>query len=348
MHEHITAALTSLSALIGAPVERLPPVHLPGFDPDAVVRVARRDAPDLVFVLESKPTTAPSAIAAAAARVTQSCPPTMLPLVVTPWMSDEGQRLCEAAGAHWLDLSGNAHIRGPGLLIRIEGRPNLFKRPGRPEDPFATRSARVARALLHAPGAWHTQTCLVEQTRLSKSVVSRAVARVDELGLLQRQKGDARAFRPRSAVAFLDAWGAHYAFKRHRVTHFHHYARTGAELVRELSGLLTAADTKHAMTGLAAAWLHQPHASFRLATAFVAAMPSPPELEKMGLRPVETAANIWLVVPDDDDILRDDYLVTRDGVRCVDVPQTWLDLQHQPERASEAAEILMQNWGATA
>jgi len=340
-------AQAALSGLLDAPVEALAVPRLPGFEADGVVQVRRRDAPDLVFLIEEKHTSTPSVVARAAARLVESCPPSMLPLMVVPYMSPDAQRQCEAAGSHWLDLSGNAHIRARNLLIRIEGRPNQFKRPGRPDDPFAMRSARVARALLHAPRQWTAQHTLVRSTGLSKSVVSRAVHRLDELGLLEHHTDDAHVFRPRSAVDLLRSWGLHYAFKRHRVARLHLYAPTGPELIRAVAARLNDAQVPFAMTGLAAAWLHEPHASFRLVTAFVASLPSSAALQEMGLRSVENGANVWLVAPDDEDILREEYLIERQGIRCVDVPQTWLDLQHHPERAAEAAEALLLKWSSS-
>ena len=38
----------------------------------------------------------------------------LIPLVATPYIGEVGQRLCQEAGVGWLDLSGNAHLVGPG------------------------------------------------------------------------------------------------------------------------------------------------------------------------------------------------------------------------------------------
>lgn len=65
----------------------------------------------------------------------------LIPLVATPFMGEIGQKLCEEADVCWMDLSGNAHLVGAGLRVIIEGKPNQFKRPGRPRSVFAPHRA---------------------------------------------------------------------------------------------------------------------------------------------------------------------------------------------------------------
>ena len=75
----------------------------------------------------------------------------LIPLVAAPFIGEVGQRLCAEAGVGWLDLSGNAHLVAPGLRVNIEGKPNQFKRAGRPRSLFAPKSSRIARWLLIEP-----------------------------------------------------------------------------------------------------------------------------------------------------------------------------------------------------
>ncbi len=75
-----------------------------------------------------------------------------VPVVVVPFMGEVGRRLCEQAAVSWFDLSGNAEIVAPGLRIHVEGKPNKYKKPGRPSTVFAPRSSRIVRQLLMDPG----------------------------------------------------------------------------------------------------------------------------------------------------------------------------------------------------
>src|SRR6187431_218419 len=56
----------------------------------------------------------------------------VVPVVAVPFMGEGGRRLCQEAEMSWFDLCGNADISAPGLRIYVEGKANIFKRPGRP------------------------------------------------------------------------------------------------------------------------------------------------------------------------------------------------------------------------
>jgi len=95
-------------------------------------------------------------------------------LVAVPYMGDVGKSLCEKAEMNWIDLSGNAHLSAHGLLIHVEGRPNLFKAAGRPPDVFAPKSSRITRALL---ANWYSAWTVEGLERRTGSVTSRRLWR---------------------------------------------------------------------------------------------------------------------------------------------------------------------------
>jgi hypothetical protein len=78
----------------------------------------------------------------------------------------------------WIDLSGNAHIKAPRLLIHVEGRRNRFKNVGRPVNVFAPKSARIVRQLLIEPGKGYNQRELSQITGLDEGHTSRIVRRL--------------------------------------------------------------------------------------------------------------------------------------------------------------------------
>lgn len=331
---------THLGELLEAKVDLQPAEGTADFG--LVAHLGRDGAGLLPFSIAWRQSASVPVIARAAELLRASTSASTLPLVAAPYLSPEARRVCADAGVGWIDLSGNAHIKGPSLLVHVEGKENLFKRPGRPEDPFAPRSARVARALLRDPSAWVTQQQLVIQTLLARSLVSRAIRRLDELKLLERHPADRHLLRPHSAMTLLKTWAGSYDIKKHHVRTFHQYARTGDQLAPQLHQRLVDLDVTHAFTGLASAWLYRPMAAFRLSTAFVDRMPTEEELKHVDIRPVDDGWNIWLIVPNDDDVLREQYVVDVRGIPCVSAVQTWLDLQGHPERAPEAAAALLQ------
>ena len=146
--------------------------------PERELEVLARTEADLLvtaaghsFVVEVLGAASPGAFAAHAAQVAaaaRSLRREAVPLLVVPYMSDAGRRVCEDARIPWFDLSGNAHIVAPGIRIIIDGRPNRFRGPGRPASTFAPKSARVVRWLLENEGRALTQ----RETRGATSTAS--------------------------------------------------------------------------------------------------------------------------------------------------------------------------------
>jgi hypothetical protein len=86
-------------------------------------------------------------------------------------------------------------------------------------------------------------------------------------------------------------------------------------------------------------------AAFRIATVYLADDPSSELIEKLTFREDPSGANLWLVVPNDAGVFHG--AVEKDGIHCVHPVQAYLDLKGHPERASEAAERLRNdflNW----
>lgn len=258
-----------------------------------------------------------------------------IPVLLVPFMGEVGKRLCAERDVSWFDLSGNAHIVVPGVRIVINGQPNLFRRRGRPSNPFAPRSARVARHLLISAGRAFTQTELVRETGLDDGFTSRIVRRLEQDELIER--GIEGRIRVRDRGALLDALAEAYQFDRHWIIRGHVNARSGDELLRRVTSVFPRT-LEYAATGLAGAWLHTHFAGFRLVTVFATAQPGESALRELGFRDEPRGANLWLAVPNDRDVFIGKSEI--DGIAAVHPVQVYLDLQAQPERSKEAAAEL--------
>jgi hypothetical protein len=262
----------------------------------------------------------------------------LVPLVVVPHMGAAGAQVCEEAGVGWLDLSGNGHLEAPGLRVHVEGKPNAFKRPGRPRSVFAPKSARIARWLLTHPGERPTQDALARATSMGKGFVSRIVRCLEELSLIIREP--AGEVRPRDPKAMIEAWREVYDFSKHEIVRGHVAARSSDEVLRRLHEGLAGAGVRHAATGLAGAWLWSGFAGFRLVVMYVSEMPGEFWRREAGFHEVERGENVWLVKPNDAGVF--DGGAERADIPCVHPVQVYLDLKAHPERSAEAAEALRQ------
>ena len=265
----------------------------------------------------------------------EQAPPDGHPLLVVPYMGATGASLCHERRVSWTDLSGNAHIVVPGVRIILRGFKNKFRTTGRPSNPFAPKSARVARELLHAPSGL-PQSELARRTGLGTGFVSRIVRRLSEDGLLQKDPDGVIVVPQPSAL--LEAWAERYSFGRQRMLKGHISARSSPELMHVLHEALERAEISHAFTGLASAWARQEFARFRLVTLY--SLPLPPEeiLDPLRFRVGDRGANVYLVEPADPAVFQ--HLEHPKGLPCASALQTYLDLLELPERAAEAAAEL--------
>ncbi len=316
--------------------------------PKGKVKVDRGGVPDAdllvqaaghVFVVDVLGAVSPGPVAAHATRVIAAAKKLRrkaTPLLAVPYMNEAGRRAAEGARVAWFDLSGNAHIVAPGLRVIVDGRPNRFRRPGRPASVFAPKSARVVRWLLMHPEKSSSQREIVRATDMSEGFVSRIASRLVADSYLVRDASGALRVKDRGLL--LDAWHAEYRFERHTIIQGNVAARSGDALTRFVSDTLLAADVEHAATGLSAAWQLTHFASFRIGTFFLADPPTPGLREHLGFREEPRGANLWLVLPNDTGVFQG--AEARDGVRCVHPVQAYMDLKAHPERAAEAAEHL--------
>lgn len=292
-----------------------------------------------VFVIEWSGSGAAAPVSVAADRClmhTREIGGKAIPLVAVPFMGEVGRERCEQAGVSWLDLSGNACLIAPGLRVVVEGRPNRFKRRGRPANAFAPKSARIARWLLMHPYQFASQREIARDTEMDEGFTSRIVAKLEADGLVER--GPDGGIRVSDPGLLLDAWWEVYDFSKHHIVRGHVPARSGDILLRRLSAELDRASLSPAATGLGAAWLLSNFATFRIVTFYLQGKPSPETLQQASFHEDPQGANVWLVTPNDTGVFQGS--TERDGIRCVHPVQVYLDLKGHPERAQEAAQRL--------
>lgn len=259
-----------------------------------------------------------------------------VPVVVVPFMGDVGRKICRQKGVSWLDLSGNADIKAPGLRIYVEGKPNAFKSAGRPKNIFAPKSSRITRHLLIDPERFITQRELTNETKLDEGLVSRVVREMERSGLLIRNSDS--AVKPKDPNILLDAWYEKYDFSKHQIIRGHIAERTSDAVLSKMSSVFERYGSDYALTGLSAAWVLSKFATFRTSSVYLHEAPSPELLKELNFVKGEKGSNVWLIVPYDNGVF--DGVSDSQGINCVHPVQAYIDLKAHPERAIEASEEL--------
>jgi hypothetical protein len=264
----------------------------------------------------------------------------LVPLVAVPFMGDVGRKLCEDSGVSWVDLSGNADISAPNLRILIGGQPNLYKNPGRPSNPFAPKSARIARWLLINAGESITQRELSFATNVDEGHTSRIISRLEDEELISRKSDGSIVVSDPDLL--LDSWREKYDFKKNRIIKGHIAARSSNEILKKISDLLSDKNILHAVTGLSGAWLYCKFANFRTVSFYIEEPLSRDLFKLLGFRDEKRGSNVWFVVPKDEGVFHGSEKV--EGMNCAHPIQVYLDLFGHPERAMEAAKELRKNF----
>jgi hypothetical protein len=135
----------------------------------------------------------------------------LVPTLLAPQMSPEGQQACEQASVAWLDLAGNAHIETEGLFYVVQ-RHKPESTPGTGvHAPFEGKAERVARTLLiHPRRRWRMRE-LAAQAHVSLGLASMVTTTLAEDRLVVKSRDGLQLFDP---GGLLENWAQAYDIHR--------------------------------------------------------------------------------------------------------------------------------------
>jgi hypothetical protein len=255
-------------------------------------------------------------------------------LLVAPYLSPRTRQLLEAAGANYVDNTGNVlvRLRRPAMFIRMSGADT---------DPCPVQSklrslkgpaaSRVVRALLDFRPPYGIAS-LAERAGSPLSTVHRVIDLVDKEGLLERE--------PRGPITSVDWEG----LLQRWITEYGLAESNRVERYIEPRGLdrlldrLRSSELDYAVTGSLAAARLEPIAPVRLIMVFVGDSVED-AAETLGLRPVDYGANVLLIEPFDRVAL--ERCETDDGIRYAAPSQVAADLAKSPGRGPNEGAALV-------
>ena len=257
----------------------------------------------------------------------------LYPVIIAPFISEEGRALCKEEGIGFLDLSGNCFLSFNDTYIEVKGNPNRYSTDKKVISIFKGKSSRILRVLLHRPNRRWTLRELAIEAALSVGQVFKVIARLEDLDLIVRQnKTGVQLSKP---GYLLDAWRAEYSYKINEVSNFYSL-KSIPEIENTIAKECQLQNMKYAFTLFSGASRVAPFARYNQTFAY---LDDAFEIaEKLDLKKVDSGSNVVLLKPFDEGVYYGSQV--KDNLLIVSNIQLYLDLFNYKGRGEEQAEFL--------
>lgn len=259
------------------------------------------------------------------------------PVVIVPFISEQGRKVCKEGGIGYIDLAGNIFLKFGSVLVEkafIEKPTGKFKRKPTFRMPFASKSSRVLRVLLENPKKVWTFPSLSREAEANIRTAFSVVDILKEKGFIDKKRG---AIKLTKSEAMLDYWAENYDFRNNQILSYFSFTRTFDEFLGKLKELSGDKKFNYALTLHSGAALIAPFVRFK-DVHFYIQRESEAWVKKLNLRPVESGGTIHLVIPYDEGVFYNRQLVDNVSVTCN--TQLYIDLINYPARGKEQADFL--------
>lgn len=259
----------------------------------------------------------------------------VVPMLIARYLSTSTRERLEQRGAAYADATGNLRLvlDRPALFLRDVGASrDPWRGPGRPRGSLkGPPAARVVRALVDFSPPF-TVPDLIRRSGASTGATYRVIELLERETLIER--------RPRGPIAIVDwrtlleRWSQDYGFQQSNTITSHLQPRGLPAL---LQALRSTPNLPYTLTGSLAAERFAPYSPPRLATIYVDRIDQ--AAEQLGLRPVDSGANVLLAAGDYDIVFERTQDI--DGLRIAAPSQIAVDLLTAPGRGPTEGQALL-------
>jgi hypothetical protein len=259
-------------------------------------------------------------------------------IVLAPFISEESARICTDAGVGYLDLSGNARLSFDRVFIESRAPENALKRKRELKSLFSPKSLRILRVMLTGRLRPWKVTELAEAARVSLGQVSNVRRQLLSQEWATVGDGGIELTRPEDLLTDWQTQGRRPSSSAQgRQVELFTLDRPG-EFESKLAKASISLKRRCALTEMAAAARMAPMVRYLRTRAYVDSIEA--VSAAIGIKPVETGANVVLIEPADDGVFYD--LRNVGGVFSVCPVQVYADLPTGGGRYEEAADTLLQ------
>lgn len=252
-----------------------------------------------------------------------------------------------------MDLAGNMFLSVPGIHLHYAGFSNPIK-PGRPSANLGSlETARILRTLLCWPTDFEilghplppeqnisTQWKLRERCRpeVSIGLVNKVVQHLREEAYLDVDESG--NYRVKDPVGLLKAWAKAYRFDKH-LRKSYYTPLSSKILMAQIKTFYDMNSFSAVLAAFSAAEFQAPHVHQPKTWVYVTQEMLPKFLEEFQAKPVDSGANLEILIPADNGVFYEPRRMGNDQVPQTHPVQTYVDLCHCGGRGEEAAEALL-------
>jgi hypothetical protein len=259
------------------------------------------------------------------------------PVIIAPFISEQGRRICKNRGFGYIDLAGNVFLKFNSVYIEKTSdiKPSSIKQEAS-TNIFARKSSRLLRVMLENPETVWNFTTLSQEADVNIRRTFNIVNALNEKGFVEKKRG---AIKLLKHGELLDYWSENYDFRDNAANTFFSFARTFEEFKGILVKASKKASSQYALTLHSGAGLVAPFVRFSDIHIYIE-KDTERWVEALGLKPVESGGTINLITPYDDGVFYRKQKTEDIFVVCN--TQLYLDLIKYPARGKEQADFLRQ------
>lgn len=302
-----------------------------GWQPDLIVK-AKTDRNVYTLVIEIKSSGEPRNIAQVAGYINaMKNSISGYPVLVVPFISMRGRKMCKDLGLGFVDLSGNAYLKFDSVLIELWGKESKSKETRLLKSLFTEKSTWVIRKMYSKRDhKWKIEE-LAREANVSLGQAYKVINKLEAEGFVDKKRGAITLLKSKE---LLDDWVKVYKFEKQSATGYYCPDKEQEDIFKALRKL---SSKQYALTLGVGASLVAPFV--RSTDVYMYIRGKADELIKtLKLKPVEFGGNLYLILPSDEGVLYDTQRIK--GLTLVSNLQLYLDLYNYPMRGREQAEHL--------
>ena len=254
-------------------------------------------------------------------------------VVIAPYISPGSAAICRESGIGYVDLSGNCSITFQQIFINREKSGNQFPFKTGLSSIYSPKSERILRVLLVYPYRTWKAIDLAKEAQVSLGMITQVSKKLIEEEWLKKTSQGISLVQPENLLA---DWSNNYTIKRN-VQNNYYSMKALQDLEIEIGDTCSKMNIPYALTGFSASNRLAPMVRGQRAMIYVG-REIDSVAEKVGLKPVESGANVILIQPYDDGVFWNAKSI---GDLEISEPiQVYLDLKRYPGRGEEAADFL--------